>query len=54
MVERGEITVRDKDFVIENTLMRTMTSRQKRQMAAKECAEVGVLRRKGYVYEDEE
>ena len=54
MVERGEITVKDKDFVIENTLMRTMTSRQKRQMAAKECAEVGVLRRKGYVYEDEE
>ena len=53
MVDRGEITEQDKDFMIENQLMRTMSSKQKRQMAAKECAEIGVLRRKGYIYSED-
>ena len=52
MVECGEITAADKDFVIENQLMRTLSSKQKRQLAARECAEIGVLRRKGYIYEE--
>ena len=53
MIDRGEISAADKDFVIENKLMRSLSNKTKRAHAAQECAELGVLRRKGYEYERE-
>lgn len=52
LVESGEITSEVRDSLIENKLMRTYTDKQKRQLAAEECVELGILRRKGYIYED--
>jgi hypothetical protein len=54
MIERGEISSADRDFVIENKLMRNLSNKTKRQMAAEECADSGVLRRKGYTLNDAE
>ena len=53
MVERGEISSADKDFIIENKLMRNLSNKIKRERAAQECADSGVLRRKGYALEEE-
>lgn len=53
MIERGEISPEDKDFIIENKLMRNLSNKIKRERAAQECAEAGVLRRKGYSLEAE-
>lgn len=44
-VEEGE-----RDFLVEDKLMRTLSNQEKRQLAAKECADIGILRRKGYEY----
>ena len=52
LVENGQITSEAKDSLIENKLMRTYSDKQKRQLAAEECVELGVLRRKGYIYEE--
>ena len=52
LVENGQITSEARDSLIENKLMRTYSDKQKRQLAAEECIELGVLRRKGYVYEE--
>lgn len=54
MIERGEISASDKDFAIENKLMRSLSNKIKRAHAAQECADIGVLRRKGYTLEDKE
>jgi uncharacterized protein YeaO (DUF488 family) len=51
MVEQDEITIADKNRVVENRVMRSLSSKQKRQMAAEECSDIGVLRRKGYSYD---
>lgn len=48
MIDRGEISSEDRDFAIENKLMRNLSNKLKRQLAAEECAGTGVLRRKGY------
>lgn len=48
MIERGEVSPEDKDFIIENKLMRNLSNKVKRERAAQECADSGVLRRKGY------
>lgn len=48
MVGDDELTLVDKNRIVENKVMRSLSSKQKRQMAAEECADVGVLRRKGY------
>ena len=48
MIDRGEISSEDRDFAIENKLMRNLSNKLKRQLAAEECAGAGVLRRKGY------
>lgn len=53
MIERGEISPEDKDFIIENKLMRNLSNKVKRLRAAEECSEAGVLRRKGYSLEAE-
>lgn len=53
MVERGEISSADKDFIIENKLMRNLSNKTKRERAAQECADSGVLRRKGYALDEE-
>lgn len=52
MIERGEISAEDRDFAIENKLMRNLSNKTKRERAAQECADNGVLRRKGYALED--
>ncbi len=54
MVERGEISAADKDFIIENKLMRNLSDKIKRAYAAQECVDIGILRRKGYTLEDDE
>lgn len=54
MVERGEISAEDKDFVVENKLMRSLSNSSKRIKAAQECADIGALRRKGYTLEKDE
>lgn len=48
MVEQDELTFENKNSIIENKIMRSLSSKQKRQLAAEECADSGVLRRKGY------
>lgn len=48
LVEAGEISAADRDRIIEDKLMRTLSNQEKRSLAAKECANLGVLRRKGY------
>lgn len=48
LVEAGEISAEDRDRIIEDKLMRTLSNQEKRSLAAKECANLGVLRRKGY------
>lgn len=53
MVERGEITAQDKDEVIDNKIMRTLSDKAKRRRAALECARAGVLRREGRQYGEE-
>ena len=53
LVEAGEISDIDRDAIIEDKLMRTLSNQQKRQLAAQECSELGVLRRKGYEYDRE-
>jgi hypothetical protein len=52
MIDKGEISAEDRDFAIENKLMRNLSNKIKRQKAAEECADDGVLRRKGYTLED--
>ncbi len=52
LVEAGEISAEDRDRIIEDKLMRTLTNQEKRTLAAKECADLGILRRKGYEYEN--
>lgn len=52
MIDRGEISAEDKDFAIENKLMRNLSNKVKRLRAAEECSDNGVLRRKGYALED--
>lgn len=51
LVEEEEITSEVRDAIIENKLMRTYTEKQKRQLAADECVELGILRRRGYQLE---
>ena len=53
MIDRGEISAADRDFVIENKLMRSLSNKIKRAHAAQECADNDILRRKGYALEDD-
>lgn len=53
MVDRGEITERDKDEIVDNKIMRTLSDKVKRRRAATECALAGVLRREGREYGEE-
>lgn len=48
IVEDNELTLENKNNIIENKVMRSLSNKQKRQLAAEECADSGVLRRKGY------
>lgn len=53
MVDKGEISPEDKDFIMENRVMRSWSNQMKRNCAAQECATKDVLRRKGYTLEEE-
>ena len=53
LVEAGEISDIDRDAIVEDKLMRSLSNQQKRQLAAQECSDLGILRRKGYEYDQE-
>ena len=54
MVDKGEISPEDKDFIMENRVMRSWSNQMKRNCAAQECAIKDVLRRKGYTFNTSE
>lgn len=48
LVDQVSAMVEDNELILENKVMRSLSNKQKRQLAAEECADNGVLRRKGY------
>lgn len=50
IVAYGEITEEEREEIINNTIIKTLSDRTKRKLVAHECALAGVLRREGREY----